>query len=311
MSQAQRLPRVQSGNTPQRLLVTLLGDYWLGRSEKIPSSCLVRLLGEFSVTSAAARASLSRLSRRGLLEVNKQGRHTQYGLSSDAEVLLSEGVARIMSFGTMTNQWDQLWTVALFSLPEEQRNVRHVLRAKLRWLGFAPVFDGAWVSPRPVADEVASVFELLGVHAATVFRGTEFLSGTLRRPVIQAWDLQRIGGLYTAFLDDYEPLLREVELWRVSGHAALVHRTQVMDRYRQFPNFDPELPDQLMPAGWQRNDVRRVFAEVYDGLGPLAEAYVRELIAEDAGELVELVTHHKTTDILARLPQRVSTALRA
>jgi PaaX-like protein len=43
---------------PQRLLVTILGDYWRGRKEPIPSATLVAVLGEFGVSSGGARAAV-------------------------------------------------------------------------------------------------------------------------------------------------------------------------------------------------------------------------------------------------------------
>jgi phenylacetic acid degradation operon negative regulatory protein len=45
---------VQSGPEPQRLLTTLLGDYWYWRDEHIPSSTLVSLLGEFGISPVGA-----------------------------------------------------------------------------------------------------------------------------------------------------------------------------------------------------------------------------------------------------------------
>ncbi|HEY3240474.1 MAG TPA: hypothetical protein VGL92_12965, partial [Acidimicrobiia bacterium] len=54
--------------SPRHLLLTLLGDYWFGRTEHLPSAALVRLLEEFGVSATAARTALSRLARRGLLE---------------------------------------------------------------------------------------------------------------------------------------------------------------------------------------------------------------------------------------------------
>src|SRR3954468_7480959 len=150
------LPRAQAGAQPQHLVVTLFGDYWLGRSEHLPSAGLVALAGEFGVSPTSARAALSRLARRGLLTPSKSGRNTFYGLTGRAERVLRDGQARIMSFGrTPAEQWGGTWVIVVFSVPERRRDVRHALRTRLRWLGFASLYDGVWVSPRPVAAESA------------------------------------------------------------------------------------------------------------------------------------------------------------
>jgi phenylacetic acid degradation operon negative regulatory protein len=153
------LPRVQTGANPQHLIVTLLGDYWSGRKEHLPSAALVALTNEFDITSTSARAALSRLARRGLLDSTKDGRRTFYGLTPSAEQVLDEGFRRIVTFGLDEGPWDESWVVVIFSVPENQRDVRHVLRTRLRWLGFAPLYDGSWVSPRADPGEPIALLE--------------------------------------------------------------------------------------------------------------------------------------------------------
>ena len=162
------LPRVQIGANPQHLIVTVLGDYWRGRKEHVPSAGLVALANEFGITSTSARAALSRLARRGLLESSKHGRATFYGLTSRAEHVLSSGFERIVTFGLDDGPWDGSWVVVIFSVPEDQRDVRHVLRTRLRWLGFAPLYDGAWVSPRADPADAATLLQELGIASGTV-----------------------------------------------------------------------------------------------------------------------------------------------
>ena len=151
------LPRLTSATSPQHLLVTLLGDYWQGRPEHLPSAALVRLVGEFGVSGANARAALSRLARRGVLDVTRSGRSTLYGLTPAARETVAGSEQRITGFGGQVRPWDGKWTVAAFSLPEERRDTRHLLRSRLRWLGLAPLFDGLWVSPHAEPAEVLRV----------------------------------------------------------------------------------------------------------------------------------------------------------
>src|SRR5580765_4009400 len=107
------LPRIQTGANPQHLIITLLGDYWFGRKEHLPSAGLVALANEFDITSTSARAALSRLARRGLLDSTKDGRRTFYGLTPHAERVFTEGLGRIMRFGLNNAPWDGLWSVVI------------------------------------------------------------------------------------------------------------------------------------------------------------------------------------------------------
>ena len=291
------LPRRQRGTPPQHLLTTILGDYWWGRREGLPSAALVRLAEEFSVTPLAARAALSRLVRRGLLEVERQGRRASYALTEEAERVLTEGIQRIVAFGLGSPEWDGRWTVAAFSLPEQSRDLRHLLRTRLRWLGFAPLYDGMWVSAHDVGAAARKVLRELGVEQSTVLRA-EVVEGPGGRPPTAAWDLEELRQTYQDFVDAYAPLRERVVRGQVGATEALVARTEVMDTWRTLPGLDPELPQELLPANWPMQGARAVFAEVYDGLGPLAEIRVRQIVGKLDRDLAGLVRHHTTTSIL-------------
>jgi phenylacetic acid degradation operon negative regulatory protein len=279
---------------PKHLLVTLLGDYWWDRAEYLPSAALVGLASEFGVTPAAARVALSRLRRRGLLASSKTGRRTSYGLTQRARLVLAEGRERIMAFGTRSEPWDRRWTVAAFSVPEERRALRHALRTRLRWLGFAPLYDGMWVSPHDAVGQALEVLRDLEVERATVMVATVPAGSPLARTPVTAWDLEQIRKLYEGFVEEYEPLLERVRQGGVGASEALVTRTALMDTWRNFPNLDPELPDELLPQDWPRRQARGIFAEVYNGLGPLAEVRVKQVVSQHAPELTGFVRHHTT-----------------
>jgi phenylacetic acid degradation operon negative regulatory protein len=272
------LPRVQVGARPQHLLLTILGDYWYGRDEHLPSAALVDLLAEFDVTAVGARAALSRLARRGLLSSSKSGRRTYYGLTPRASVVLTEGIHRILSFGAAQPAWNGQWTVAAFSIPEEQRDLRHALRTRLRWLGLASLYDGVWVSPHDVVDDVTAVLVELAVPTATVFASQVAPGGPRGGDPVTAWNLDELRGVYDELIAEYQPLLERARGGRVGTAEALVARTALMDSWRNLPNLDPELPGELLAAPWPRDTARALFVELYDMLAPLAETRVRQVI---------------------------------
>jgi phenylacetic acid degradation operon negative regulatory protein len=299
------MPRSRAGAQPQHLLITLLADYWFGRTEQLPSAGLVDLLAEFGISGTSARAALGRLTRRGLLQSSKSGRRTFYGLTPLAIRVLNEGLVRILSFGTEPAEpWDGTWLVVAFSVPEEQRDIRHALRSRLRWQGFAPLYDGVWVSPRTDSSAVKSLVSDLGIETATVLR-----SAALYPPPsgpghpLSAWDLDELRETYDNFVDKFAPLLERISLGQVTASEALVARTNVMDTWRQFPNLDPELPSGAIPEGWPRQRSREIFTEVYDGLGPLAEMRVRQIIGAHEPEIARSAKHFTIASAMARLPR--------
>src|SRR5436305_4241708 len=174
---------------PPRLLLTLLGDYWWRRTEPLPSAALVALLAEFGVSDSAARAALSRLTRNQLLVTAKSGRRTVVRLSGRAARILDDGGRQIFSFGQTSQPWDGMWSLVAFSIPERHRAARDSLRKQLRWLGFAPLYDGLWVAPRDRTAEVITQLAELGITTATAFRASTIPGVSPEGLPQRAWDL--------------------------------------------------------------------------------------------------------------------------
>jgi phenylacetic acid degradation operon negative regulatory protein len=290
---AGELPRTQAGASPQHLIVTLLGDYWSGRREHLPSAGLVALVGEFGITPTSARAALSRLARRGLLDSSRWGRHTFYGLTRDAEQMLGDGLRRIMSFGIEDRPWDGSWVVVAFSVPEEQRDLRHVVRTQLRWQGFAPLYDGVWVSPRADVNATAKLLDELSSVSATILVSHVAHTISAGDP-LRAWDLGGLRQAYDDYIAEFSPLLDRVMRGTVGAAEALVARTRVMDAWRRFPDVDPDLPEDVLPEHWPRRRAQHVFAGVYDLLGPIAEVRFQQILAGFAPDLAKRARHHTT-----------------
>lgn len=278
------MPRMQDGPSPQHLLVTLLGDYWLHADRHLSSAGLTDLLSEFGISTPSARAAMSRLLRRGVVEIRKAGRQTFYRLDDHAAERIREGGLRIADFG-LDHDWDGLWTVVAFSVPEDRRELRHLLRSRLRWFGFAPLYDAVWVSASATAADAQTVLQELEIFTATVLRGATDLAAD--RSPLAAWDLDAVSEVYGSFIEQTRPLLDEALAGQITPRQALIARTRLMDTYRRFPGIDPGLPSAHMPAGWPRTEARSLFTRAYNALGPLAETRVKQIMAphdEDAAE---------------------------
>jgi phenylacetic acid degradation operon negative regulatory protein len=299
---------------PPRLLLTLLGDYWWQRTESLPSAAIVGLLAEFGVSDSAARAALSRLTRNGLLVTSRSGRRTFVRLSQRAADVLDDGGRRIFSFGEAPAPWDGMWSLVAFSIPEDRRSERDELRKALRWLGFAPLYDGLWVCPRDHADSVMARLKDLGITTATAFRATALpavtadtadtadttgaagSTGTLVSADIpaRAWDLAGLRDRYQEFTE-FAGLLRDQTVaGEISTADALVARTRVMNEWRAFPAMDPDLPDELLPPAWPRAAARDLFITCYDLLGPLAARRVRQIISRYSPDLAGRAAYHSS-----------------
>lgn len=276
-----RLPRRQTGNSPQGMTVTLLADYTLKTRAWLPSAAIVALLAESGVTAAGARAALSRLSRRGALESTRNGRNTWYRLTDPAAFALAFGATEVVSFAMVAESWDETWTLVAYSVPQQNEAQRRALRGRLRWLGYAPLYDALWISPQGHPEAVAAVLSTIGVQTATVFRARQVeLTELYDRSPLEAWDLPGITDQYQQFVDRWSPVAERIDTGEPTGAAALQTRTEIMESYRQFIMLDPRLPARLMPKDWLRTQARDIFVAVYDDLAETACEHVRQVVSQ-------------------------------
>lgn len=278
------LPRPGAGHSPQRLLSTLLGEYWSDTGDALPLGALVDLLQEFGISETSARATVTRLAKRGMLEMERVGRLTRYRMTADGRQDVGEQGGAIRDFAAAPRDWDGRWTVAAFSVPEDQRQLRHHLRSYLRWLGFASLFDGLWVAPRGSLATLEQVFRTVGVDQFAVFRTSDDPCG---REPLTAWDLTGVEAAYRDFLAEHRPLLAELGEGGMSPTRALVVRTRVFEAWRTFPALDPDLPQAWLPDGWPREEARRLFVALYNGTAAPATARFRHLVAAHDPALAE------------------------
>ncbi|GEA84873.1 PaaX family transcriptional regulator [Cellulomonas gelida] len=288
-SEGSRTPRTRQGSPPS-LLLTLLGDYWWGQTDPLPSAALVDLLADFGVSDVAARAALSRMVKHGLLVSTRSGRNTFYAMTPRAQSVMRRGAERIVAFGAGNQAaWDGRWSLVAFSVPETNRSAREQLRTRLRWLGFAPLYDALWISPHPRHDQALAELGDLGVTRATAFVAT---SPDLPDATVEpqsAWDLGGLAELYRTFVTTWEPTHAALGKGAISPVDALVKRTALMDGWRAFPGIDPDLPRPLLPADWPRDQARDLLLDTYEQLGAPASVRVRQVIGAYAPELTDRV----------------------
>jgi phenylacetic acid degradation operon negative regulatory protein len=234
------------------------------------------------------------------LEGHRHGRHSSYRLTQSTAAHLSLGGIRVAAAGAAAEPWDEYWTVIAFTLPHAEGAQRRTLRTHLRWQGYAPLYDGLWVSPSSLHDDARKLLNEVGLGAVTVFRARHLASATTgQRDPIDAWDVTAIAAQYDSFIRAWTPLLPQIRSGQITGAEAVNTRTKIVDIYRRFSVIDPQLPLPLLPAGWPRRPARDVFEAVYDGLAQAAEHHVRTVVARHATGRPPAIRAHTVAELLA------------
>lgn len=239
---------MSSSRRPEQLLLAFLGEFVLDADvERVPSAVLIGLLAELGTGDAATRATLARMSRRGLLEKVRAGREVAYGLAPAGESVLREARGRVLAdepFAPVGTGW----TLVTFSVPESQRDARHRVRAALTWAGFGLLRDGLWIAPGEV--DVASALgpldgDLAGVELSA-FRAYEIEGFSATRAVRSAWRLDEIRAHHLRFLATWA----DVGTGADSSDRPLRDMTALGADWLALLRADPRLPAEHLTADW-------------------------------------------------------------
>ncbi|MFI5523429.1 PaaX family transcriptional regulator C-terminal domain-containing protein [Streptomyces platensis] len=270
--------------TPRSLIVTFYGAYGRGEpgapggpAAPVPVAALIRLLGALGVDPPSVRSAVSRLKRRALLTPARTATGAAaYGLSDAARQLLDDGDRRI--FGRPAARLSDGWVLAVFSVPEEERHKRHLLRSRLARLGFGTAAPGVWIAPAQLYEETRHTLERLQLDPyVDLFTGTHAGFAPTADAVARWWDLDAIAAQHRAFLDEQEPVLQRWSRRRsVPPEAAYRDYLLALDAWRRLPYADPGLPSPLLPEDWPGGRAAEVFGRLHATLRDAGAPYAHE-----------------------------------
>ena len=263
--------REVAATSARSLLLTVLGEFVLPSGEPVWTQTLLDALGAVGVEEKSARQALARTAADDVLVSERAGRRVRWSLTASGRRLLSEGAERIYAHGAPRAPWDGRWLLLVVSVPEAQRALRHQLRTQLAWAGLGSPAPGVWVCPDAGRlPEAHRALDDVGLDetALVVVGGTH---GGLSDAelVAQAWDLRDLEARYADFVARFADL----EPDPADPAAVLAAQVRLVDAWRRFPFLDPQLPAELLPAGWIGARAAEVFHRRHEQWAPAARLF--------------------------------------
>ncbi|MDX6742413.1 PaaX family transcriptional regulator C-terminal domain-containing protein [Actinocorallia sp. A-T 12471] len=274
-------PRAGTADTgpPRMLIMDVCGAYMRPLGGWFAIAKIVQLMQELGVDEAATRSALQRMRRKDLLVPERRNGVRGLRLTDHALMSLDASDQRIFGPRSPARLHDG-WVLVSFSIPEEERSRRHVLRSRLSWLGFGNLSNGLWMAPRRMMGELEKAVRELGYQRYVLlfeahYAGFEELSSL----VGQAWDLRELGTLYADFVAWCEPVAARWRAARPTGAQAFADYTLCLYHWRKFPYLDPGLPPELLPRDWAGRRAADLFFDLRTSLEDAALDHVRRTCA--------------------------------
>ncbi len=255
-------------------LFDVYGDHLRSRGGQAPVAGLVRVLAPLDIAAPAVRTAISRMVRQEWLAAVRLDQGPGYRLTSRADRRLTEAAARIYRRGIAP--WEHRWHLLALDRVKE-RAARDRVRTGLGYLGYAPLRDDTWISPR-ASREVDALLDREGVRARQFW--AEHVGDDIGLAA-QAWDLDGLGRAYARWLVEARDLVTAAGVSAGAGATDadqdrddFVVRSKLVHEWRKFLFRDPALPSELLPADWPGNDAAAFFDGEAQRLLPGAERYV-------------------------------------
>jgi phenylacetic acid degradation operon negative regulatory protein len=280
---SEAIPGSAGATRPRAYLTTIYGLYAREEAGWFSVSNLIRMLAQLDVDEPAVRSSISRLKRRGILHAERVNGSAGYALSPQAQAILARGDRRIFTRPRATVA--DGWILVVFSVPESERKMRHLIRSRLSGLGYGTVGPGVWVAPAHLKDETADVLRQDDLmRYVDLFQGG-YLSEGVKEEIATWWDLDSIDKRYRQFVESQAPVL---DAWRRRRRKddegeAFADYVRALTAWRRLPFLDPGLPSELLPQDWAGEEAADLFQSLRGRLEGPAHRFVDQVRTPLAG----------------------------
>lgn len=197
----------------------------------------------------AFKMAMSRLRKSGLAVKYEDELHLP------CLKITEEGLQSIPAYHAPHKNWDTdwngIWYVLMFDVPESERHYRDNLRNYLKKLHLGCLQKSVWVTPRDIRPQYDDLEQAANVHAVSyLFESRTVLHLDQQEIVENAWDFNRLQELHERYLLVYEA---NINLLNASVHdetAIMSLLYQEAEAYVQCMCNDPLLPKSLLPRNY-------------------------------------------------------------
>ena len=270
-----RRPRAPAGppvDIPTRLLV-----FGMVREDgTIDASELYAVAAACGMSDQQVRLCLLRIVADGLFVRQGRGKKATFRATRRGREVIDPDI-EFMRFAYRQDRgladWDGMWRMVAFAIPEHRRAARDAFRNRVLELGGAPMQGGLYVSPNRWEPFIEAEARHLDVAENVIYiRSSEIKVGGESDPARIArllWPIDEIAGRYRDFIAVARSRLSQLEASAGRGdsvHDWLHLAIEIAVAFNRAIVPDPLLPPALLPRPWEGRMARLLLAESWTEL---------------------------------------------
>jgi phenylacetic acid degradation operon negative regulatory protein len=248
--------------------------FGVAQRAELPGVGLTRLLGDFGLTEAAARALLLRMRQEGQIESVRRGRGAGYRLAGE----YGRRFERVrVADRAGPPAWAGSFHALLYQVPESSRAFRDALRRAAVGLGYAQLQPGVLIA---LEDRTALLAPLADPPADAQLFVTRLAMPLpdAGRAARLAWDLDELGRTFAGHAETLRAAVAELTEPPRPIPQTLQRYSELLKTPMTETLRSPRLPAELLPEGWAMPSLWQAIGEVQRAYGPAANAYVTSVI---------------------------------
>ena len=192
--------------------------------------------------------------KNGLLDKNedRQGEHSEYRLTEKGfyALCLEFPVVRYMK-----DDWDGIWRIISYEIPEKKRHLRDRLRREMRGWGLGPWHRSFWVTSHPVITPLRDlVYGREEERYIQAFEATHMF-GDIDILIEKVWKKVELEERYKELFKNWHNILSQ-------DTEKKERMKQVVYNYVKVMRQDPGLPPSLVGRKWISVEAFNIYKEI-------------------------------------------------
>jgi phenylacetic acid degradation operon negative regulatory protein len=245
--------------------------FGVAQRTELPGVGLIRLLRDFGLSEAAARALLLRMRQEGQVESVRRGRGAGYRLAGE----YGRRFERIRAAGRAAPPvWDGSFHAVLYQVPESSRAFRDALRRAAVGLGYGQLQPGVLIATEDRSALLAAPPDDAQLFVTRLAMDLPDAARAART----AWDLDELARAFAGHAADLRAALADLDAPPAAGPQTLVRYADLLKTPMTETLRSPRLPGELLPPQWPMPALWQTIGEVQRAYGPAASAYVTTVL---------------------------------
>lgn len=232
----------------------LLLIYLQTGGERLSSVLDPVLLEAFDLSmSQKTKGSLSSLLKEGYIEKSETGSDAVGYMLTDAG--FQELCLEFPYFRFLRSEWDGMWRILSYEIPESKRFIRDRFRREMRGWGLGPWHRSFWLTPHPILEDLKEL--TYGREEGAYIQAFEatHVVGDIDSLVEKVWQKSELEKTYRDLFKQWHALLS-------SPNTQAEKFNEILYLFIRTIRTDPGLPSRLVGRNWIGYEAFTLFKEI-------------------------------------------------